>query len=77
MTPQHLSRVLRDATGEPVSKAIEARLVREARRNLVFTNLPVATIAYELGYADPAYFSRVFARATGMSPKAFREQAGT
>ncbi|MCB1425896.1 MAG: helix-turn-helix domain-containing protein [Brucellaceae bacterium] len=77
VTPQHLSRVLRDATGEPVSKAIEARLVREARRNLVFTNLPVATIAYELGYADPAYFSRVFARATGMSPKAFREQAGT
>lgn len=76
VTPQHLSRVLREATGEPVSKAIEARLVREARRNLVFTNLPVATIAYELGFSDPAYFSRVFTRATGLSPKAFREQAG-
>lgn len=76
VTPQHLSRVLRLATGEPASRAIEARIVREARRNLVFTNLPVATIAYELGFADPAYFSRVFTRATGMSPKAFRERAG-
>lgn len=76
VTPQHLSRVLREATGEPASRAIEARIVREARRNLVFTNLPVATIAYELGFSDPAYFSRVFARATGMSPKAFRGRGG-
>ncbi|PHP67648.1 AraC family transcriptional regulator [Zhengella mangrovi] len=75
VTPQHLSRVLREATGEPASKAIEARIIREARRNLVFTNLPVTTIAYELGYSDPAYFSRVFTRATGHSPVAFRQKA--
>ncbi len=50
------------------------RLIREARRNLVYTNLPVSTIAYTLGFEDPAYFSRVYAAATGLSPRAFRAQ---
>ncbi|WP_306734115.1 helix-turn-helix domain-containing protein [Marimonas arenosa] len=75
VTPTHLSRISRAATGRPASKRIEERLIREARRNLVYTNLPVSTIAYELGFDDPAYFSRVFSRATGLSPRAFRERA--
>ena len=48
------------------------RVLREARRQLFYTNLSIAEIAYLLGYNDPAYFSRVFARATGMAPSAFR-----
>lgn len=70
----HLSRVLRQTTGLPASRVIEVRLVREARRLLAFTNLPVAEIAYELGFSDPAYFTRVFSRATGQSPRAFRDR---
>lgn len=70
----HLSRVTRNATGRPASGLIEDRLVREARRNLVFTNLPVSRIAYALGFEDPAYFTRVFTRATGVSPRAFRQR---
>jgi AraC family transcriptional activator of pobA len=73
VTPTHLTRLARAATGKPASRLIEERLVREARRHLAFTNLPVATIAYSLGFDDPAYFSRVFARASdGVSPRAFR-----
>ncbi len=70
----HLSRVTRAATGRPASALIEDRLIREARRNLVYTNLPVSRIAYALGYEDPAYFTRVFTRATGLSPRAFRQR---
>ncbi len=71
--PTHLSRVMRAATGRPASAAIEERIIREARRNLAFSNLSVQEVAYHLGYNDPAYFSRVFARATGgQSPRAFR-----
>lgn len=73
VSPTHLSRVARAATGRPASHLIEERLIREARRNLVYTSLPVSTIAYELGFDDPSYFSRVFSRATGLSPRAFRE----
>jgi AraC family transcriptional activator of pobA len=73
VTPTHLSRVLREATGLSASATIEARLMREARRNLAFTNLRISDIAYQLGYEDPAYFTRVFKRATGVSPRQFRQ----
>jgi len=52
-------------------------VIREARRNLVYTNLPVSTIAYALGFNDPAYFSRLFSGATGLSPKSFRDKIQT
>ena len=72
ITPTHLTRLTRTATGHAASHLIVDRIVREARRNLVYTNLPVSTIAYALGFDDPAYFSRVFAAATGLSPRAYR-----
>ncbi len=72
ITPTHLNRVTRAATGDTASHLILNRLIREARRNLVYTNLPVSTIAYTLGFEDPAYFSRIYAAATGLSPRAFR-----
>ncbi|MET4802930.1 helix-turn-helix domain-containing protein [Bradyrhizobium sp. LB11.1] len=74
ITPTHLNRVTRAATGDTASHLILNRLIREARRNLVYTNLPVSTIAYALGFEDPAYFSRVYAAATGLSPRDFRAQ---
>jgi AraC family transcriptional regulator, transcriptional activator of pobA len=74
VTPTHLNRITRAATGDTASHLILNRLIREARRNLVYTNLPVSTIAYTLGFDDPAYFSRVYAAATGLSPRAFRAQ---
>ncbi len=73
ISPTHLSRLTRAATGESASRLIEARLLREARRNLAYTNLSISTIAYALGYTDPAYFSRVFTQDAGISPRKFRE----
>src|SRR5437868_11222064 len=74
VTATHLNRITRAATGDTASHLILNRLIREARRSLVYTNLPVSTIAYTLGFDDPAYFSRVYAAATGLSPRAFRAQ---
>jgi AraC family transcriptional activator of pobA len=72
VTPTHLSRVARGATGEAVSHLIDARVMREARRHLAYTSMSVASIAFALGYSDPAHFSRAFARNVGMSPRRFR-----
>ena len=75
VTPTHLNRVTRAATGDTASHLILHRMIREARRSLVYTDMPVATIAYALGFDDPAYFSRVYAAATGLSPRAFRARS--
>jgi AraC family transcriptional activator of pobA len=72
ITPTHLSRLARAATGQGASRLIEERLLREARRQLAYTNLRVKTIAYALGFVDPAHFTKLFTRAVGLSPKAFR-----
>jgi AraC family transcriptional regulator, transcriptional activator of pobA len=76
VSPTHLSRVARALTGEPASRLIDSRLMREARRQLAYTTMSVTTIAYTLGFADPAYFSRAFARTIGVSPREFRDRLG-
>ncbi|MDC0658495.1 helix-turn-helix domain-containing protein [Leisingera sp. SS27] len=78
VSPTHLNRITHQATGQPASALVSARMLREARRLLIYTNLTAAQIAYELGFNDPAHFSRVFAKGTGMPPRKFRQQlAGT
>jgi AraC family transcriptional activator of pobA len=75
ITTTHLSRIVRQATGAPASKVIEVRLIREARRHLVYTQASVSAVAYGLGFSDPAHFSRVFSKAVGLAPREFRARA--
>ncbi len=51
---------------------IKNRILLEAKRLLVHTNLTAKEIGYELGYDDPAYFSRIFVQKTGETPSGFR-----
>ncbi|MFS4581982.1 helix-turn-helix domain-containing protein [Phaeobacter sp. C3_T13_0] len=68
----HLNRISHQATGQSASQLINERMLREARRLLIYTTLSASEIAYELGYADPAHFNRVFAKGTGLPPRRFR-----
>lgn len=54
------------------NEVIKNRIVLEAKRLLVHTSLTAKEIAYDLGYDDPAYFSRLFLVKTGESPSSFR-----
>lgn len=74
VSPTHLNRIVRQATGSSASSLITARMLREARRLLIYTTLTAAEIGYALGFSDPAHFSRVFARGTGDPPRRFRER---
>lgn len=77
ITPTHLTRVVREAYGCPATQMIRDRMIREARRHLVYTNLSISQIAYALRFDDPAYFTRTFTQATGQSPSAFRSRIGS
>jgi AraC-like DNA-binding protein len=54
------------------NEVIKNRIILEAKRLLVHTSLTAKEIAHELGYDDPAYFSRQFLIKTGESPSSFR-----
>ncbi|MHC0054398.1 helix-turn-helix domain-containing protein [Actibacterium sp. D379-3] len=74
MTPTHLNRLCQQATGLPASKFVETMLFQEACRQLAYTRITVAEIGYQLGFEDPAYFSRAFQRNIGLSPTQYRKQ---
>lgn len=76
MTPGHLTTVVRRRTGRTVQEWIIERRMAEARTMLEETDLPIAEIARRVGVFDPGYFSRVFARTHGISPRQWRGRLG-
>ncbi len=75
MTPGHLTTVVRRRTGRTVQEWIIERRMADARMLLEQTDLPVAEIARRVGVFDPGYFSRLFNREHGMSPRDWRLRA--
>lgn len=72
ISPTHLNRIVKAATGLTAHAYIGRKLIDEAKRELVFTEAPAQEIALGFGFADPAYFSRYFLRQTGETPRAWR-----
>lgn len=74
VTPARLRAACMEVTGKTPMRVLEERLVLEAKRNLNYTNMTIAQIAYYLGFTDPAYFSRFFSKLCGESPAVFRKR---
>lgn len=75
VTPTHLSRVCREASGRPAHAQLTERVMHEARRLLLDTDMPAREVAEHLGFSSPAYFTRAFTQATGRTPSEFRSPA--
>lgn len=71
-TPRTLSRACRIVAGTSTKDLIDARVALEAKRLLVHTDLPVGTIARQLGFTEVTNFGKFFARRVNMTPGAFR-----
>ena len=76
VTPTHLTRVCNQTCGRSAHKILSDRLHYEARLLLRETRTPIKDIAASLGFASPAYFTRSFQAATGVTPSAFRKSKG-
>lgn len=74
ITRGYLTEAVREVTGKPAQHWIHQEILIEAKRLLVFTNLNVKEVAYELGYSDHTYFSRLFSKLEDQSPSEFRNQ---
>ncbi len=73
VTPKTLGRIVRENLGTTPTELIRARILTHAKWQLLHTLRPVKEIAREVGFSDELYFSRLFKKATGCSPRFFRE----
>lgn len=74
ISTHYLNESVKNITGLSVSLHIQERIILEAKRLLYHTNKSVKEIAFDLGYEDYAYFSRLFSKVTGLSALAFRSK---
>jgi len=72
VTEARLNDICRRMAERPSKEVVHERVLQEARRLLRYSAVPVSEISYQLGFADPAYFSRFFTKRTGTPPSQFR-----
>lgn len=74
VSEDYLSRVFNQELGISPWDYLNRYRVARAQELLRQTHDSISQIGYRVGFSDPAYFSRVFRRLTGISPRAYREQ---
>ena len=73
VSPKSLAKRLNAEGYKTPTEVIRDRIVLEAKRDLRYTQKTVKEIAFDLGFEDPAYFTRFFKKAGNESPLAYRE----
>ncbi|WP_412030530.1 helix-turn-helix domain-containing protein [Deinococcus yunweiensis] len=74
VTPDHLTRAVKRATGRTPSAWLQEQLLTEARRQLVLTDQPVEQVADALNFASASQFSQWIRTHTGQTPRQLRAQ---
>ena len=74
VSPFHLSRVFSQESDFSLFGYLATVRLTKARQLLLEEDLPVAEVAYAVGYASPNYFAKVFRKAFGHPPSRTRSQ---
>lgn len=74
ISTSHLNDCVNITTGKSVTYWLQNTMIIEAKRLLYYTEYDVKEVAFNLGFEDNAYFSRLFKKITGETPLAFRRK---
>ena len=72
LTNEKLVEICQESYGQGPKALILEKKITEAKRLLYFTDKTISEIAYDLGFDDNSYFSRLFKLKTGISPTDFK-----
>ena len=75
MSRAQLHRKLKALTDLSTSHYIRSYRLQKAREMLMSRDLNISEVAFEVGFKDPSYFTRVFVEEFGLTPSAFRQEA--
>ncbi|MFG6369869.1 MAG: helix-turn-helix transcriptional regulator [Lachnospiraceae bacterium] len=71
----YLSTLFKKEVGIPLTDFVNRQRIEQAKKLLIVTELPMKLIAQQCGIPDIYYFSRLFKKRTGVTPKLYREHA--
>lgn len=74
ISPNHLNKVVKKASGKSPSVWIEEAIIIKAKILLKTTSLPLSEVAAKVGILDQSYFARKFKQHEGITPSEFRGQ---
>ncbi len=74
LSPSRLGHLFRSEMNMSINQWRDDQRISRAKHLLVTSNYSINHIGRIVGYSDPLYFSRVFKRKAGVSPKLYREQ---
>ncbi len=74
LSARYLSDMLKQETGKTAMELIHIYLVNEAKNRLKGDDQNISEIAYDLGFENLPYFSRLFKKETGFSPNQYKKQ---
>ena len=72
LSSAHFSTVFSQTLGRSFINYLTAMRIEKAKELLAKTNMKLSAIAMEIGYNEPNYFSHVFRKMEGMTPKEYR-----
>lgn len=73
MSPAHFSTIFSQTLGKTFISHLTTLRIQRAKELLVQTDMKLAAIAMEIGYNEPNYFSHVFKKNEGVTPKEYRK----
>ncbi|WJV52657.1 4-hydroxyphenylacetate catabolism regulatory protein HpaA [Pectobacteriaceae bacterium CE90] len=74
ISESRLTELCKRFANQPPKRLIFERVLRDAKRLLLYSSQSVHQIAFTLGYKDPAYFARFFNRMEGCAPSKYRHR---
>jgi AraC-like DNA-binding protein/quercetin dioxygenase-like cupin family protein len=73
LSPSYLNNLCKQNLGKTLSELIQSRILLEAKRLFVCTDLTASQVAHKLNFSDASYFNKFFKRNAGLTPEQFKE----
>lgn len=74
VSPAYLSTLFSQTMGTTFIESLTQIRLKKAQELLQKTDMKITDITFEIGYTDPNYFSYLFKKRTGLTPKEYRKQ---
>lgn len=74
LSPNYFGDLIKKETGKTALEYIQDKIIDIAKERLLLPDHSISEVAYQLGFQYPQHFTRVFKKATGMTPHEYRKQ---